>query len=335
MAKKLTITDIAELAGVSVSTVSRSLQDSPKISKRTKDKVQKIAERHNFRINLRARNFRTQKSHVVGVLTNLNHSEKQAVSDQFLFSLINSISANLLVNHYDLLLHTAQELTADLASSYVYNQKVDGIIIIGQGKNQHQEITKLSQKDIPFVVWGGYTDELYTTVGSDNFKGTYKATKHLIEVSQKRKLVFLGAPEHHEIKQRYAGFTKALEDCKMKPAIDEADPTAFCIESGYQATRDLFESRTKFDGLICASDTIALGSINFLSSQGVSIPKDVSVIGYDDISISKDWSPRLTTILQDTDLGGKLLVEKVLAKIDGKSPKSTQMDGPLIVRDSA
>lgn len=335
MTNKITIKDLAKLANVSVSTVSRSLQDHPKISEETKSRVRKIARENNFKINHRARNFRTQKCNVVGVLANLDHSEKQAASDQFLFSLINSISTNLKECQYDLLLHTSQSLTAVEASSYVENQKVDGIIIIGQGKNPHSEILKLTKMNVPFVVWGGYTEEEYTTVGSDNLEGTYLSTQHLINDSGKSNLVFLGNPDHHEIKLRYQGFCNAVRDLKANSVMDVADPAGFNIESGYNEVKTLLEKGVVFDGLVCASDSIALGALNCLKDHSVKVPEQVAVIGYDDISIAKYWSPSLTTMVQDTDLGGQLLVKKILAKINGEAVQSSQLPVTLIRRESS
>jgi len=331
----MSIKDIAKIAEVSVSTVSRSLQDSPLISQKTKDKITKIAKKHNFAINTRASNFRKQKSHTVAMLCNLNHSEKQETSDQFLFSLVNSISKNLVQHHYDLLLHTTLNITADLASSYVHKQKVDGLIIFGQGITQHKELCKLSKTNIPFVVWGGHVDDQYTTVGGKNFQGGYIATQHLLEQQKKRKLVFLGVAEHLEIDQRQQGFLQALKEANLKPAYKSIDKPAFCIDSGYIATQHLLDAQIDFDGLFCASDTIALGAIKCLLHNKIAIPKKVAVMGYDDISIAKDWSPTLTTIHQDTTIAGRLLVEKVLAKIEGNETHSTQIDVELIKRESA
>jgi len=334
MSKKMSITDIAKIAGVSVSTVSRSLQDSPLISTKTKELVQSIALEHNFKINTRARNLRTQKSNVVGLLCNMNHDEKQETSDQFLFSLVNSISASLHEHNHDLLLHTSPSVTAELASSYVFNQKVDGLIIFGQGKNQHKEIIKLSEMNVPFVVWGGYVDEAYTTVGSDNFQGGLLATRKLIERGCK-KIIFLGPWEHDEIHYRYQGYRQALQEANLTPPVEKMKQLAFCIESGFEATQHLVESDTEFDGFVCASDTIALGAVKCLRRNKIKVPDKVAVMGFDDISFAKDWSPKLSTVHQDTLLGGKLLVEKVLDKIKGKEVKSSQMDIEIVLRESA
>lgn len=334
MSKKMSITDIAKMAGVSVSTVSRSLQDSPLISNKTKTLVKKIATENNFRINTRARNLRTQKSQVIGLLCNMNHAEKQETSDQFLFSLVNSISAALHLHDNDLLLHTAPAVTAELASSYVYNQKVDGVIIVGQGRNQHEEIIKLADTGIPFVVWGGFADEQYITVGGDNFRGGWLAADHLARTG-KHNILFLGPHQHLEISHRYQGYLKALKDHGLTPPQQALERPAFCIESGYQVTEHLLSEGISFDGLVCASDTIALGAIKCLTSHGIELPKQVGVVGFDDISFAKDWSPKLTTIRQDTTLAGKLLVEKLLQKIDGNKVDSVQIDLELIVRESA
>jgi len=335
MTKKLSIKDIARIAEVSVSTVSRSLGDSPLISQKTKDRINAIAQEHNFSINTRARNFRTQKSHIIGLLSNMNHAEKQETSDQFLFSLTNSIAANLLVHKYDLLLHTTREITAKNAAEYIHNRRVDGLIIFGQGHNQHKEITKLSEMDVPFVVWGGHVGNSYTTVGGNNFQGAYTATEHLIKKQNKKKIMFLGVPKHLEIQQRFDGFQKALDENGLSIACNLTDKTAFCVDSGYAAVQRLIDADVDFDGLVCASDTIALGAINCLKKHDISIPSQVAVTGFDDISIAKDWSPSLTTIHQDVEQGGKLLVDKILAKIDGENVDSKQLDVDLIRRESA
>ncbi len=151
--KNLTMSDIARLAGVSEATVSRALKNSELINKETRLRVQAIAREHNYKVNTAARNFRTQKTHTLAVVLLVDKEWGHEVSDAFLMVLLGSIADEAAHHGYDLLLSTNPHDIDDLADYYIDSKRADGLIIIGQGRNDPR-LDRLAESGRPFIVWG-------------------------------------------------------------------------------------------------------------------------------------------------------------------------------------
>ncbi|PHZ86396.1 LacI family DNA-binding transcriptional regulator [Paremcibacter congregatus] len=333
--KTLTMSDIARLAGVSESTVSRALRDNPIINEKTRKKVQQIARDHHYQINESARNLRLNKSHTIAVVMLLDPACGQAISDPFLLDLLGNVADELTKNGYDLLLSTTQVLGEDLSPRYLDSKRADGMIIIGQGA-QGQQIDALAGSRKLFVVWGAdRPGQNYATVGSDNKKGAYLAVRHLIETGRRR-IAFLGDSRHPEIEQRLAGYHQALAEAGLNPDPTLQVETDFSSQSGYEATRDILMTEGRsFDAIFTVSDAIAMGAIKLLGEKGVRVPEEVAVSGFDDIPTSAYCTPSLTTVRQNTAEGGRQLVKCLLDQLAGKEQRSVVLDVELIVRQSS
>ncbi|RMF12990.1 MAG: LacI family transcriptional regulator [Alphaproteobacteria bacterium] len=342
-----TIADLARLAGVSGATVSRALNDSPLVNERTRRRIQELASRHRFRLNARARQLRLRKTDTVCVILLIDEEAGQGLSDPFLLELLGGIADRLSARGYDLLLSRA-EPGADWWEEVLHPRRFDGAIIFGQAC-EHRRLNALADAGAPFVVWGGrLPDQHYASVGSDNLGGGQAATRHLIEQGCRR-IGFLGDLAFPEAALRWEGYRLALEEAGLP--LDEAlyRPTRFSGESAVRATRDLIESAQPFDGLVAASDVIALGAIRALEQAGRAVPGDVAVVGYDDIPLAAYVHPSLTTVRQDVAAGGRALVDLLLSRIETPpartAPASQQADGQepphvilptrLIVRQSS
>ena len=162
-----TLQDLADMAGVSRATASRALNDSPKISEKTKKKLRKLAQKHNYSINRQARDFRLRKTSVVSVVFMLDIKSDQHMSDPFFLDMLGGIADALAANDYDLLLaHAPIENILDLKEGRVIRQS-DGVIFIGQAE-QHQQLNALAAGDTRMVVWGyPMPDKQYVVVGLD------------------------------------------------------------------------------------------------------------------------------------------------------------------------
>lgn len=333
--KSLTMTDIARLAGVSESTVSRALRDNPIINEKTRKKVQKIARDHQYQINESARNLRLNKSHTIAVVMLLDPACGQVISDPFLLDLLGNVADELTKNGYDLLLSTTQVLGEDLSPRYLDSKRADGMIIIGQGEQGHK-IEALAGSRKPFVVWGAdRPGQKYSTVGSDNKKGAYLAVRHLIDAGRKR-IAFLGDSRHPEIEQRLAGYHQALKEAGLPAEENLQVQTDFSSQSGYVKTRDeLVGQAHSFDAIFTVSDAIAMGAIKYLGEKGIRVPEDVAVSGFDDIPTSAYCTPSLTTVRQNTAEGGRQLVTCLLDQLSGKEARTVVLDVDLIIRQSS
>ncbi|WP_462158122.1 LacI family DNA-binding transcriptional regulator [Pseudoalteromonas sp. GB56] len=333
---KLKLADLAKLAGVSTSTASRALNDSPLLKKETREHIQQLAKQHNFSLNAAASRLRAQKTKVIAVLLNLDAYTEQSVDDPFLLKVVSDI--NLAVNKqgYELLLSNSFMAGNDWHGYFIDGRRADGLIVVGQGKQQ-ERIEHAAAAKTPLVVWGDPNiASNYAIVGSDNFHGGQIATEHLIDRGA-RKLLFIGDPAHPELSERYRGFLHSCEhaqpDHNVSCELLKIDITS---EAAYAAINArLLKQGLDFDGIFACSDMLALGAMKALKERYVSIPNDVRIVGFDDISMADISSPSLTTIAQNTRRAATLLVQKLIAQLAGESIGSEQLAVDLKQRQSS
>jgi DNA-binding LacI/PurR family transcriptional regulator len=329
-----TIADIARLAGVSKSTVSRALNDSPLIGVETKEQIQRIAREHRFERNEPARRLSLKKSDVVALVT-YPHESAPASADPFLLEVMSGISAGLYAHRYDLLV--IQQPAKDTAwiERYLDSGRVDGFIVLAATCTQRQ-MDALNDAGAPFVVWGRPSASgRFSSVTGDSLEGGRLATTHMLERGRER-VAFLGGPAREpEVQQRYEGYATALRE-----AGRELDP-ALVVHGSWSgpgaatAVKTLLEQAPALDGIFANSDLIAIGAMQELRARGRSVPGDVAVVGYDDVALAALASPPLTTIRQDPGLAGRLLAENLLQQIRTHAVTNVSIPAELVVRESA
>lgn len=323
--------DIAHLAGVSISTVSRALNDSPLVSARTKERIRDIARAHNY--NGRLKNKLAPEGRTISVVIPPPQGRDRHISDPFLLDLLGGLADPLIEQDCDLLISHVMPSDLEGMLSLVAAGRSDGLIFLGQS-TVHPHLNALADRGAPFVVWGArQPDQRYCTVGSDNLKGGHRATSHLLRLGRKR-VAFIGDKQGPEVQLRYEGYCRALADAGIPHDAELVRPTHFSLESAIETAEALIESRCGFDGIFAASDLIALGVIRGLMKNNIRVPRDVSVVGYDDIHLAAYTSPALTTIRQDVGKAGRLLVNKLLRMLDGETVRSEVLSTELIVRES-
>ncbi len=325
---------LAEIAGVSVSTVSRALAGNPLINQKTRGRIVELAAKHNYQINEKARNFRLQKTNVIAVVLMLDVKSEQHISDMFFLEMLGAIADALSAQNYDLLLaHSPVGNVMDVYNSRTFGQS-DGIIFIGQG-NQHKQLNEFAALNKPMVVWGSnLPNRDYCIVGADNVVGGYLATKHLLNLGRKE-IVFMGDINMPEPKQRFEGYLKALKEKGVKFNKQLQVDVPFEMSHASEAINDLLQQKIHFDGAVCCSDLIALSAIAALTESGLRVPEDVAVVGYDDIALASYSSPSLTTVRQNIVQGGRILVQKLMAQINGDTVADSVLKTELIVRRSS
>jgi len=256
-----------------------------------------------------------------------------ALSDPFYLSLIGGIGEALWEWGHDLVLSHVQLASYEQAAALVLSGETDGFIIIGQG-TLHEELNNMARHDIPLVVWGAHMPEQeYCVIGSDNEQGGHRATRHLLRLGRKQ-IAFVGETEAEETRLRFQGYARALEEAGIPLRKRLVQPTRFYPESGMEAIESILSSDTPFDAVVAASDTIAIGVIRSLIAHGLTVPGDVSVVGYDDVVVASYCNPALTTIRQDVRKAGRRLVRKIIRALDGEEITSSYISTELIVRDS-
>ncbi len=331
---KIRMGEIARLAGVSESTVSRALAGSSQIPESTRERVAAIATKHGYRLNSVARSLRTGETKVIGVTVPLSHSDTQHLTDPFFMSILSHVADQLSVLGYDTLLRRTSASDPFSIKDALDPYRTDGLIVIGQSFN-HKTLNGAAEAGARLVVWGAHLrGQKYISVGTNNRQGGSLATEHLLSKGRKD-IIFMGDSALPEVKHRHEGYVRAMTEAG-RPTPDELYvPVGFTADEACAATRVLLEKGIRFDGIVAASDVIALGAIRVLQSSGKAVPKDVAVVGYDDIMIASLASPPLTTIRQDIQLAAQLLVERLLSIIKGAPLPSIEIPAILIERASS
>ena len=326
--------ELADIAGVTRGTVSRALADSPRVNKKTKARIRKLADKHNYQVNQQARNFRLRRTGVISVVFMLDIKSEQHMSDPFFLEMLGGIADCLAEHDLDLFLaHAPVADVLELQHSRVF-QNSDGIIFVGQG-TQHDKLNIIAKSDKPVVVWGApMPDQAYIRVGGDNIGGGYLATKHLLANGRKN-IAFFGDTDLPEVALRFAGYQKALKEQGVNPDASLQADIPFDMEQASESLRRFHRENSNFDAALCNSDVMALGVVATLNELGLRVPDDVAVVGYDDIGLARYGNPSLTTIRQNIRQAGRALVESLLAIINGEEVADTTISSELVVRQSS
>ncbi len=333
MSRIRNIKELADLAGVSTGTVSRALAGSELISQKTRERIQALAREHGFRPNILARNLRIQRTNTIGVLIPLGHEKRQQLTDPFFITMLGLLADKLTERGYDLLLSRVIPTDSAWIERFANSGRMDGLIVVGQS-DQAATLDAMAAHYRPMVVWGGHSEgQLHCTVGSDNRKGGDMAASYLIAQGCRR-IAFLGDPRALEIGQRLAG----VRDAMARAGLGTPDQANIHLvpDIAYPAIVDYLASTSPLpDGIVAASDLIALAAMRALAAAGLSVPGDVRVIGYDGLPIGEHVTPQLTTISQDLASGAEHLVDLLMRRIAGEDTPAVVMDPQLVARASA
>jgi DNA-binding LacI/PurR family transcriptional regulator len=327
-----TIADIARLAGVSKSTVSRALNDSPLIAVATRERIREIAREHRFEMNDPARRLSLRQSNVVALVTYPYLGDQ---SDAFLLEIMSGIAAGLHAHDYDLLVIQVSARDSAWVRRYLESGRVDGFVLLASSCTR-QHLRTLVARNAPFVIWGLAPDARgHCTVSGDSFTGGRIATEHLLRRGCTR-VAFLGGPANEiEVQDRFRGYEAALRDADRPLDAALVIHGDYSAASAVAAMRALLERADDLDGVFVNSDLMAIAAMNELRAQGRRVPDDIAIVGYDDVAIARHSVPALTTIRQDLPLAGRLLAETLLQHLRTGAVTNVSIPAELVVRESA
>jgi DNA-binding LacI/PurR family transcriptional regulator len=332
--KPAKMSDLAQLAGVHVSTVSRALAGSSLVEQRTREHILKLAQERGYVINSVARNLRLKRTQTLSVVIPLRHESGQPLTDPFFVEMLGHLAEAITQRGYGMFLQKVVPPMQDWLSKLIGSGRADGIIVIGQS-TEHKTLQAVASNYLPLVVWGGHLkDQAYCTVGSDNFGGAFAAVEHLIKRGRKH-IVFLGDATAPEFRLRYEGYEHALERAPRGTARPQLVPAHLTADTAYESMRAFIRGGAKFDAVFGATDVIAISAMRALTASGLSVPRDVAVVGFDDIAIAAHTSPPLTTVRQDLAHGARTIVDLLFRRIEGEETPSATMPAELIVRESS
>jgi LacI family transcriptional regulator len=290
----VTVKQIAEMAGVSVNTVSRALNGKPDVNENTRQRVLEVAKKLGYVPNRSALSLKKQKTHIVGVIIEDN-------ANPFWAEVLKGVeSAAKSKGYHVILVNTSRNYEDEIEGiRMMLERRVDGILIAPNQK-KYDDLFELKKLGVPFVIMGRHIKEFeelgIPMVYSDEISGGYRATKHLIERGCKR-IAFIGAqPYNTASKERCEGYKKALKEAGLEINTKLIKTGGIEIEGGYKSVKELVENGIQFDGIFAYNDLMAFGVLKALKELNLKVPEDVKVVGYDDIPYSSIITPSLTTM---------------------------------------
>jgi DNA-binding LacI/PurR family transcriptional regulator len=324
-----TIYQVADLAGVSHQTVSRVINGSPLVADRTRARVLKVIARLNYRPNKVARNLAAGRSALIGVIT-------FAVESYGPSHLIISISEAARKLGYHVVVASAEYPSPEevrRCANELREHGVEGfILILPSALNLRPLVGIFGQS--PVVVMGTSKHHRYTTVEIDHEIGSLDATNYLISQGHHKIACVSGPLSWACSALRRQGWRRALQTRKLS-----SGPIAECewsAEGGFAAAQQLLKSKVPFTGVVAANDQIALGLLEAFWQKGIEVPRDMSIIGFDNMPESKFFRPPLTTINHDFNLLGTTSLQIVAATITNPTlpPTHHKIAPQLIIRES-
>ena len=332
--KKVTMAELARLAEVDVSTVSRALSDSPRVRPETKAHIRALAAEVGYEVDVRARNLRRGDTRTLGIVVPIDPAQGQTISDPFYLQMVGAVSNAAARRGYDLLLTIPQDEARVAENRLLRSGRVDGLIVIGQA-GRTERLNALADTTDRLVVWGGQLEGArYTLVGSDNVGGGRQAAAHLLG-GERRRVLFVGDTALPEVALRYEGVRAAHRAAGVPLDPELILPLGFGAVDPVRRIAEALSRRPDIDAVFAASDVLAIAAIHAGAARGLAVPNDLAVIGYDDIGQAAHTVPPLTTVDQAIEAGGALMVDLLLRKIAGEPAASTLTPTRLVVRGSA
>lgn len=327
----VTIEEIAKLAGVSKTTVSRVINNRPDVSTQTRERILALMTKHDFQPNVFAKAISLQKSYNIGLI--IPHEVDYIFANQFYVEVMRGVSTAVENEGYHLLLcylHSGNFVD-------IYKQKkVDGFIVMSPGEPHQNIIESLKDANAPFVATARVTSEEHSAyVDVDNYYGAQLAMEHLVSLGH-RKIAFIGKPTLRSSLDRLHGYQDTLKKYDLSVSEEwQRISKSSSIEGGYLTMNEILNSGTYPTAVFLTNDIMSIGAIKAIQDRGLSVPEDISVVGFDDVPLAKYTTPPLTTIRQPAYEKGieatKLLIQYLATE---KMPPEKILEIELVVRES-
>jgi len=319
MASRTTIYDIAKELGITAASVSRALNNNPKISESTRKLVSETATKMNYKQNKLALALRSGKSYNVGVIV-------PRIDSNFFASIIRGIEEELYAEKYNVIIcQTHEDENREIENiSTLLNAQVDGILMSVSNVSSENDkyIKKVIEKNVPLIFFDRKKNfEGVSSVTINDYDVSYKATKHLIDQGCSRIAHFMGNQSLEIFENRFNGYKQALLDNGLIFNQDYVIQTKSSLEEGKRAVEELFNLTSPPDAIFSSSDFAALGAIKELKVRGISIPKDFCVVGFGNEPFTNFMELSMSTVDQSPLEMGKMAAKVFLEQINNNNNK--------------
>lgn len=328
---KVTILDVARESGVSYSTVSRVLNDFDFVKEGTREKVMEAAERLGYIANIQARSLAGGRTQIIGLLV-------PGLDNGYITEIVSGIDQELSTSNYDMMLYTTHRFEGkeSLYVKTIANGLADGLILLVP-YDAYKSLQGLPTQDFPYVLVD-QIDNTYnsTTVDATNWQGAYDATAYLIGLGHQRIGFIMGHPQLNSAKERLDGYLAALQQHHIKRDDSLIIAGDYMTKGGYTGALRLLNLSSPPTAIFAANDLSAFGVYDAIHEVGLNIPKDISVVGFDDIPLALLTYPKLTTVRQPLTQIGQVAVRLLLEKLKNpeKEARRVTLATELVIRDS-
>ena len=332
---EITIHDLARKLNISASTVSRALNDNPRISQKTRDKIKAAALELGYQPNTIASNLRNRKSNTIGIVVPL-------INRHFFSSVISGVEDVAFAAGYNVVISQSND-EFDKEQRIVrsmFSNRVDGLIIsIAMKTTQFEHLHLFAGKKIPLVFFDRIVPEINADrVVVDDFNGGYKVTKHLIEQGCKRIAHLTGPLNLQTYTDRKKGYTNALLDHGLPVDEELIIVNNLTRADGLMAIQQLLKLEKRPDAIFCGNDTTALSAILYLKEVGIKVPDEIAIVGFSNEPFSEVVTPSISTIRQPGFEMGQKAAQMLIKQIENKERseifETVTMPTELIIRES-
>lgn len=334
MTKKATIVDIARVLNTSAATVSRALNNNPRISDKTKRLVNDTAKALGYEPNPVAAALRNGKSKIIGVIV-------PYINRSFFSSVIRGIEEEVKKHGYNIMICQSLENREAEAENIdiMINARVSGIAL-SLASNDESHLKRIIKSNIPLVTFDRIADDLAPhTVAADDFEGSFLATTHLIQQGYKRIAHLAGNQEINIYRNRLRGYRAALDENGYEIDSDLIVSTKSSVESGRLSAEKLLSLANPPDAITSASDFSALGALQYCKSKDIRIPQDIGITGFANEPFTEYLEPSLTSVSQNSlEMGkivGQVFFDQANQDNDSIQYKKILLKPELIVRESS
>lgn len=326
----VTIKDIAKLANVSHTTVSRALNDSPLINQETKERIRQLAASLNYTPNYSAKSLVLDRSYNLGLFFSTLHT---GTSAGFLYEAVKGVN-DVIKDQYNLIVRGID----DYKSYQKVNRKsYDGIIVMSQSSSDQPFIEYASEREIPLVVLNREIEHVQVmNLIPDDQGGAYRIVEYLILQGHRDIAIIEGKQNFKSTQARLDGYNEAMSRYNVPIRKQFQARGNYDLESGYSAMNDLLKLEVKPTAVFCCNDDMALGAIKAITEKCLSVPGDISVVGFDDHIFSGFMTPALTTVRRPIEEISREGAAKLLTFIETKQMEKEKIlfHTELVVRDS-